>query len=648
MHVYIHGGTISNNSSSLNGGGIAARVTGEGTKVYVHVGCSECMGQKSGQDLNCANELYALDSYRHTCPVITGNTATNGGGFYIHETETFSSSVAELHLYCGSADDNTSQNSSSYNAYQTGGNIHLYAFNIGKDANPGITLIGGNFTQYNPNNWANAIDQITLYYFMTWDPANPKNTSGYSYYTSKVSKGVSLNMPAYTDATRGETVAWELNSPDSNSYIYVGDVITISNSATDTYYYAIYKGAGRGDPVTPTIQAGSIVSFAPSGSEATLSANSAFTVLFDVTSMDPSYYHQLALRFQGQGDEGAYSLPKAGTTVIMVVQIDKVGGIASGTTKEYYYYTFLNNYTAGTSINLTNFKKLGTGAAYARPTGYSGGAQYSESILFIVDFANEVEKNATGNIILDRSADTQIGDNVRQTAKYTLCPNRSFTVTSSNVTEVDDSFTVTYKTTSSAVEDTTYDGHYAVLVLKPADGYAFPLDTVLTANGNDYSLTSDGKFTVPIRQIDAKASATQALTLQLASKNASAIHAVAEIWMADANGKLIGTACIQSTTLSLAAKTQPALSFWMDDRIFHLSSLPASKTVTVTDEATAKGYTVSWAVVTKSGEATSMAVSNGTLTFGSNPQVGTYRIVATVKSGNTEVMTVPYTFIILE
>ena len=268
--------------------------------------------------------------------------------------------------------------------------------------------------------------------------------------------------------------------------------------------------------------------------------------------------------------------------------------------------------------------------------------------MFIVDFANEVTKNATGNIILDRSADTQIGDNVRQTAKYTLCPNRSFTVTSSNVTEVDDSFTVTYETTSSAVEDTTYDGHYAVLVLKPADGYAFPLDTVLTANGNAYSLTSDGKFIVPICQIVATTSETQALTLQLASKNASAIQAVAEIWMADANGKLIGTDCLQSTTLSLAAKTQPALSISMDERIFHLSSLPASKAVAVTDEATAKGYTVSWAVVTKSGAATSMAVSNGALTFGSNPQVGTYRIVATVKSGNTEVMTVPYTFIILE
>ncbi|MBR2020566.1 MAG: hypothetical protein IKA05_09240 [Clostridia bacterium] len=644
MNVYIHGGTISDNKSSLNGGGIAAQVTATGTKINVYVGCSACYGAHSGEKLSCANDTSEII---HICPKITGNSAINGGGFYLHADESKNSS-AELSLYCGSADDNTSQNSSSYNAYQTGGDIHLYAFNIGKDANPGITLIGGNFTQYNPNNWANAIDQITLYYFMIWNDSDPKETAGSSYYTSKVSKGVSLNMPAYTDAIKGETVAWELGSPNTNSYIYVGDVITISDSATDTYYYAIYKGAGRGNPVTPTIQAGSIVSFAPSGSEATLSANSAFTVLFDVTSMEPSYYRQLALRFQGQGNEGPYSLPKAGTTVIMVVQIDQAGGIASGTTKEYYYYTFPTDYTAGTSINLTNFKKLGTGAAYARPTGYSDGAKYSESILFIVDFANEITKNATGNIILDRSADTQIGDNVRQTAKYTLCPNRSFTVTSSNVTEVDDSFTVTYETTSSAVEDTTYDGHYAVLVLKPANGYAFPLDTILTANESAYSLTSDGKFIVPIRQIVATTSATQALPLQLASKNASAIQAVAEIWMADANGKLIGTACIQSTTLSLAAKTQPALSISMDERIFHLSSLPASKAVTVTDEATAKGYTVSWAVVTKSGAATSMTVSNGALTFGSNPQVGTYRIVATVKSGNTEVMTVPYTFIILE
>ena len=653
MNVYIHGGTISDNKSSLNGGGIAAQVTVTGTKINVYVGCSECYGDHSGEVLNCANDTSEIT---HTCPVITGNSAVNGGGFYLHATDGLDGASATLYLYCGSAERNTSKNSSSYNAYQTGGAIHLYGFTVGSTDNPGITLIGGDFTKYDEQASWDAIEQVTIHYFLTWSDQSPTTLDGYSYYDSKISVGVALNMPAYTHTYKEnavtktkETVAWEKDTPTTSQYITVGNVIMIPEDADTLYFYAVYGGDGKGTVAEGKITAGNDSALSPSQASATISADSVLTVMFDITNMNPAYYESLVLMFENQIGS---VYPSRGSTILMVVQIDQTAGMTAGNAKEYYYYTVTDD--ALTQVALSQFKKMGTNAAYTRPdsNNYSGNV-YAETILFIIDFANETQDDATGTVTLERHAsDVNDGDVATHSALFTLCANRIFSASISGTNKVDDPFTLNYSTNASDVTDNTYDNNYTVLVLSPADGFYFPKDTALIVNGdgeNPYTLTANGKFIVPLAKIVSKQSVNnETVLLQLTSKNNYAITVKAEIRVTDINCNFLSYAPLQSQEVVLQAKQIPALEISMTERIFHLSSLPATQAITVNDQATAKGYTVSWTVFTSNeSTAVGLTVENNILSFDS-PMVGTYRIVATVKSGNTVVMTVPYTFIILE
>ena len=637
MNVYIHGGTISNNYSALNGGGIAAQVTATGTKIYVHVGCSSCCGEKSGQTLTCAN----VGTASHTCPVITGNTAKlDGGGFYLHAASTLTGSGATLSLYCGSSDGNTASNTSSRNAYQTGGSISLYGFDFGSANNPGITLIGGDFTKYEDagENWS-AITPVTVKYWLVWEGTEVS-------YETTVSPGVTLNTPPYTNTDGKVTVSWHVGTPESTTYIYVGDAYTVSDSVN---LYAVYKSDGHGTEKPATFEVGSDYSFAPTETTVSIAANSTFTVQFVITEMHPEYYKDRFLSFENQTDVSI--LPKKGTTIVMVVHL--YNGVS--TVREYYYYTFTSDYS--TPIELTEFKKMGASIAYAYPQDIEAetDTEYTESYTFIVNFNNAVNADAVGNITLHRYANEQFkgggsgneGDVASQTAMFTLCANRSFGGSPSGYTEVDDSFTLTYTTQASGASDSSYNGKYASLVLSGA----FPKDTVLTVGSNTYTLTSDGKFIVPLGQLTAEDAVNTAYTLLLSSKNSNAITVTAEVWVSDSEGKPFGGEKVTSEEFTLQAETLPALKISMSQRVFDLTALPANQTISVTTDAT-NGHTVVWSVQKKDGngnyvDTNLVSVANGKLVWNS-PTAGTYRIVATVKSGETVVLTVPFNFIILE
>lgn len=645
MNVRIHGGTISNNQSSLYGGAIGVQVPGENTHINLIIGCEECCGNQNGQTITCDTNTTAT---LHTCPVITGNTAgTDGGGLYLNAEGAGSSAI--LTLYCGSIEKNAAKNASSRNVIQKGGEIRLYGLNIGNDTDLGVTLIGGDFTKYTYDEtgktWTQ-VEKISVCYWLTWDPNNPTLTTNATYYTSSISSGVKLNLPSYTNTDGKAAVAWRKGTPTAESFDYVGAVYTVT---VETHLYAVYPGEGHGDVVDETISAGADYTFHPTETTVQISADSTLTVAFEVKNMTPSYYENdsFVLSFQNQTQNSI--IPANGSTIVMVVQIYETETTAPITNK-YYYYNFTEDNK--NEINLTDFIKMGTSDTFYDRSQIiadcTNESIYTEKFLFIVDFNNQLDANATasGNIKLDcyPAVDTS-GDKVSQSALYTLCAKGSFEITiDATSPEVDAPFTLEYSISDSDCIDTNYDGKYTSLVLSAENG--FPVDSKINVNGTEYALMSNGKFIIPFENVSN--------SLQLVSKNTDAIVDIsAELWISDVARKPYSGTKVASTTFTLQAKTLPALKISMAEQIFHLDGLN-SIAITVNSENIGgeSGNTITWSVQKKENggyeEPMSISVEDNKLVFDGRPVMGTYRVVATVQNKDTVLLTVPCNFIILE
>jgi len=382
--------------------------------------------------------------------------------------------------------------------------------------------------------------------------------------------------------------------------------------------------------------------FSPfTGTETTISRDSAFTAAFQVSNFDPNVYDGLNLTFNNK-------IP-VNTTVILLDRRD-------GT---YWYYRVESEVT---SVPLTVFKKMGGSGTYNIPQPAQTGDYIDLSYQFIVDFSQSADGYSNGSLTMKLEAPVKEGyvPEVHPEVKVSMADS-AFTFKGADMNGLTCGFTCSFNAGGAASK---WENRASALVLKPEDGTDLPPDAQIkaeTGSGTTYLYRSDDSFIVPLSLLQTGDEEEVKLTLQSALFPAGETsYSFTAKWLISPSeaGKapMIGDEKRPAldVTFTSAAKIVPSLKITGQDRI-----LASGQTLKLNiEKKNMNGYTISAALLRKSEDGTyngtgwnqtSVSASNLSIPLGGQAP-GSFCLMLTVKQTDsiTVVMEVPYYFVISE
>lgn len=244
-------------------------------------------------------------------------------------------------------------------------------------------------------------------------------------------------------------------------------------------------------------------------------ADSSFTAQFDVTGRTKGEYTNPSLTFESE-------VPK-GTAIIMQT-------IGENAAPVYWYYKVAETSQAGTSLELSNFLRMGTSVRYtdvdADKMSYRFILDFSDVDAVSESSAAEIAEGTAWKLGLQfekaGSTESAVGETqipeLKETAQVMMKKGSSFTLTSAgSASELQ--LTAAYQMTASAAS--VWEGCKLGLVVQPENGVKIPNDVRLEVSETGGSTTvypanRNGQYLVPLNEITAN-SASRDLTLRWVS-----------------------------------------------------------------------------------------------------------------------------------
>lgn len=326
----------------------------------------------------------------------------------------------------------------------------------------------------------------------------------------------------------------------------------------DNSYLLIHIGETRKNPTVKAEVVPKQVFSSITGTETTISRDSAYTAAFKVDNYVPDFYNVPKLTFDS-------NIP-AGTTIILLER-------QTNGAKNYWYYR-ADSETI--EVLLTAFQKMGESgaAAYAVPALGTGEKYANLDYQFIVDFSRSAD-GCSGDGLnmtleaahIDSEPKAVKAPEIESSVKVSM-KNRTFKITpeGTNGNGLTNSFTCTFNVDGSAAAS-KWDDRASALILKPVNNPVLPADARIKAvigGETTYLYKNKESFIVPLSLLNTEKKVSLTLESALFPKEEAKYEFTAE-WLvspskagkAPVKGDMVGG--LQQVIFKSAEKQTPSL-----------------------------------------------------------------------------------------